>query len=431
MSNPAPDRVAAWLNYGMPRMLLVGLMVLAAGVDVRTRDLGIGGPASNPLEVLVLVAFVLLLADTVIYSRQPARMLEAAWGANPFVCLYFGWAFLAAVIGVLQLPVSIFVFRNLFPAFLLFAYLSFGVRKPADLRWLLLIFLLAALPNIFLGLSQYLFGGPFPVKLNLATAVKMDVDGTFVKTAVSGLFNHPNGLSIFLLPVFLVAFGLVFSRSTKSIWLSLLALGILIAAAILLYLARGKGAWAWGLLGMGVMLAPRWLLSFRRAWIAQIAVVIIGIIGLTWGSLLMGGAFKTMQTRINLWESALYALRDNAFVALFGSGQEAVWNVSGRIADVQYANAHNVFLNQAIYFGIPAMIFYCGIFVWGIRSAQMAFAAAEDPKIRQVARISLGVLMAVAGQYFFEPSAEASGLAAVFLLFVGLAAAAARLGVSK
>jgi O-antigen ligase len=425
---PVTRQVVEWFNYGMPRIFFVGLMVLAAGIDVRTRDLGIGGPASNPLEVMFLLALLLLLLDTVIYKHQPSLMLKATWNANPFVCLYFGWAFLAAVIGLSE---SLFVFRNLFPAFVLFAYLSFGVRKPADLGWLLFIFLLAALPNLLLGLSQYLFGRPFPVRMNEASAVKMDMDGTFVKTLITGLFNHPNAISIFLVPVFLVAFGIVFSRVKKSIWRLLLSLGIMLVAAILLYVTRSKGAWAWSILGIGVILAPSWLLSFRRAWIVQILVLIMGIIGMTLGSLLLGGAFRTMQTRIDLWGTVLHVLKDSAFAALFGNGQEAVWYLSMRLANLTYANAHNVFLNQAVYFGIPAMIFYTGIFVWGIRNAQVAFSTTADQNIRLVARISLAVLMAIAGQYFFEPASESSGLASEFLLFVGLAAGSARLAASK
>ena len=428
MYKPVNKPVVEWFDYGMPRIFFVGLMIFAAGIDVRTRDIGVGGPASNPLEVMFLLALLLLLVDTVIYTRQPSLILKATWNANPFVCLYFGWALGAAVIGLSE---SIFVFRNLFPAFVLFAYLSFSIRKPADLGWLLFVFLLAALPNLLLGLSQYLFGRPFPVRMNVASAVKMDMDGTFVKTLITGFFNHPNGISIFLVPVFLVAFGVVFSRLTKSIWRLLFSFGIMLVAAILLYVARSKGAWGWCLVGIGVLLAPSWLLSIRRAWIAHISVVIIGIIGMTLGSLMLGGAFRTMQTRIDLWRTVLHVLNDSTFVALFGNGQEAVWYLSMRLSNLQYANAHNVFLNQAVYFGIPAMLFYIGIFVWGIRNAQIAFSKADDPNIRLVARISLAVLMAVAGQYFFEPASESSGLASEFLLFVGLAAGASRLAVSK
>ena len=134
LARPLARQIKPWYDYGKPRLWFVGLMILAAGVDVRTRDIGIGGPASNPLEVLMLVAFAVLVADAVIYSRQPARIIESAWHTNRFVVLYFGWAFVAGFVGIYQLsPLSFFVFRNLLPAFVAYAFLTFSVRNSGDL----------------------------------------------------------------------------------------------------------------------------------------------------------------------------------------------------------------------------------------------------------------------------------------------------------
>ncbi|PWF40435.1 O-antigen ligase family protein [Massilia glaciei] len=423
----APANAWQCFEYGKPRLFFVALMVVAAGIDVRTRDIGIGGPASNPLEALLLVAFALLLADAVVFGHQPARMLESAWRSNRFAVLYFGWAGLAGFFGIYQLSsLSFFVFRNLFPAFAAYVFLTFSVRRARDLRLLLTVFLIAAGPNLALGLSQYFFDGPFPVRMNAASAIKMDIDGTLVRSAVAGLFNHPNGLAIFLVPVLLTAFGLAVSRAPTGIRLRLFAGAVLAATMLLLYLSKAKGAWAWSLFGIMVLLAPRVLLAFRHAWVAHLLAVGAGIAALTTASLLIGGAFNTMLTRIELWHAATLAVGNDVFSLLFGSSQEGVWRLSTRMSSLQYTNAHNVFLNQAVYFGLPALVFYAGTFVWAVRSAQRAFAAAADPRVAQCARIALAVLLSMAGQYFFEPAAEASGYALEWLLFVGLAAATLR-----
>jgi hypothetical protein len=417
-----------WFEYGKPRLFLVALMILAAGVDVRTRDIGVGGPASNPLEVFMLAAFGLLVADAVIFSRQPARILASAWQTNHFAVLYFCWTFLAGFVGIYQLTsLSFFVFRNLFPAFVAFAFLTFSTRKPQDLRLLLTVFLIAAGPNLLLGLSQYLFDGPFPVRMNAASAIKMDIDGTLVRSAVAGLFNHPNGLAIFLVPVLLTAFGLSASRAPTSVWLRLFAAAVLVVTALLLYLSKAKGAWAWSIFGFMVLLAPRGLLAFRHAWMVHLLAVGAGIAALTTASLVIGGAFNTMLTRIELWHAAMLAVGNDVFALLFGSSQEGVWRLSARMSSLQYTNAHNVFLNQAVYFGLPALVFYIGTFVWALRSAQRAFALTANPQVAQTARIVMAVLLSMAGQYFFEPAAEASGYALEWLLFVGLAGATFRM----
>ncbi len=417
----------AWPEYGVPRIWLVALFVLAAGVDVRTSDLGIGGPASNPLEVLVFAGLALLLADTVLYQRQPFEILRAGWSSNPFLVGYAIWAAVAGVIGLTKLGLSFFVLRNLFPAFMFFFFMSFSQRQVRDMRFLLIVFLVASLPNIGLGASQYVFHGPFPIKLNAASAVKMDVDGSFVTAAVSGLFNHPNGLSILLLPVFLTATGLAFLRGTRSWPIRTFAAVVTIGAATLLFLTRAKGAWVWGVVGLSILFAPSILLRFRRAWVLHVGTLVLGIAVVTTISLQFVSTTKTMATRIRLWESTWYAIQNSGFSALFGSAQFDVWSASAKLSDLQYANAHNVFLNQVVYFGIPAAALYMGAFVWAVRRAQQAFSAAEDDQMRQVARICLAVQLAVAGQYFFEPAAEASGHALQCFFFMGMAAAAARM----
>lgn len=418
-------------TYGVPRLVLLGAFILAAGVDVRTSDVGVGGPASNPLEVLSFAALLLLFADTVIHRYLPFEILRSAWKSNPLLFLYAGWTLIAGVIGVLKFPLSLFVFRNLFPAYLFAFYLAFCARRPGDLRMVLIVLLVASLPNLLLASSQFFTGGPFPVPMNAASAVKMDVDGSFVRSAVSGLFNHPNGLSIFLLPVFLTALGLALLKGNGSFWLRTFSFFVAVAAAALLYATRAKGAWAWGALGVAFLFAPAQLLAFRRAWVYHVLVVVLLITAMVLASLYLGGAFKTMQTRIYLWESAAYAIANSGFAAVFGSAQQDVWQASAKLADLQYANAHNVFLNQVVYFGIPAALFYSGAFIWAIRKAQLALASSEDTNIRMAARISLATLLAVAGQYFFEPAAEASGLALECFLFMGVACASAQIASAK
>lgn len=414
-------------NYGVPRFLLVCLFVLAAGIDIRTRDLGLGGPASNPLEVMCLVALGFLMADSVVLNRTPLRIAQDSWLANPFLVMYGLWALLAAVTGLVKLGLSFFVFRNLFPAFMFFSLLVYGTRSAKACRILLIVFLIASLPNIALGISQYFFNRPYPMPLNVASALKMDIDGSFVRETVAGLFNHPNGLSVFLMPVFLTAFGLALTPGTPSLRARLCYLFMATISAIVLYLTRAKGAWAWMVFGVLILWLPASMLRLRGAWVGVVVAALSGIAALTLYSLWSGGSLKTMQTRVYLWESAWYALSHDLFVAVFGSGQADVWFASARLADLQYANAHNVFLNQAVYFGIPAMALYLAMFGYAIRNAQHAFYCSTQPQTKQSSRICLAVLPAIAGQYFFEPSAESSGLAVEVFLFMGLSAVCLKL----
>ncbi|MBK6854871.1 MAG: O-antigen ligase family protein [Burkholderiales bacterium] len=418
LAQATPEPLARSL---MPaRLSLVYACLFAAGLDARFQHVVGYGPASNPLELLMVVIFLFLLADTAINKYHPNAVVSSAWRANRFVVMFAMWAMFAAVVGVAFYPQSLFVFRNLLPAFLFFAIAAHAVRSSRDAWLILVVFVVSAVPNVALAVSQLVFGKPYPIPLNLASSVKMDVDGSFVKIAVSGLFNHPNALAVYLVPVFLASFGLVFSRIKLAGWIRLGLLLMLAASAVLLYSTKAKGAWLWGAFGIFVLIWPRALVRSRYSgWLMWLAVVAL-ITATVTASLIQGGVLSTMMTRVLLWQSAFVAMMAEPFVAVFGSGQEVVWYASAQVADLQYANAHNVFLNQAVYFGIPGALLYIGCFVYALRAAHQAYRSSIDAEERRVAHICMAVICAVAGQYFFEPAAESSGLAVEVFLFMAL-----------
>lgn len=429
-SNLNPDSI---ISYGKTRLFLLVLFVLAAGMDFRTKEIGLPGSV-NLLELLSFCSLALLLADAVIYPKQPFEMVKTFWENNSFLLLYAIWAFVAAVIGIVKSPNSMFIVRNLFPAFLFMLLASFSLRSINNIKMLMFVFLIAALPNLLLGLSQFLFNGPFPVAMNIAAAVKMDVDGSFVKSAVSGFYNHPNALSVFLMPVFLVSTRYLFGKLSNSFFNKLILLSIVAMSIAVLYFTKAKGAWMWGIYGVLIMFIPTRFLKVPKSWIFITFLLCLSIASVTLISLELGGSLKTMLTRIYLWNSAWYVFSKDPFVALLGSGQIDVWYASAKLADLQYPNAHNVFINQAVNFGLPAAFFYSAAVVLAIKKAQEAIVLSNDDHVIALSKLCIAALSAISGQYFFEPSAESSGLALELFLFVvsagaleGLAKASKRL----
>jgi hypothetical protein len=405
------------------RLWLVFLCIFAAGLDVRFSHVAGRGPSSNLLELLMVVMFLFLLADTIVNKYHISEMASAAWNSNKYIVCYSIWIFFAAWIGVAYYPLSLFVLRNIFPAVVFFCFVSHAIRKPGDLSLVMAVFVISAIPNVFLGLCQLVFGKPYIIPLNLASSVKMDVDGSIVKIAVSGLFNHPNALSVYLLPAFLTALGLAFSRMKIAIALRFCLFMFVGATAALLYATKAKGSWLWVAFGVFVLLWPRFIVKSRYGAALMGASVVAIISTAVTVSLIQGGALSTMLTRVLLWKSAMFAMVSEPFIAIFGSGQAAVWYASAKIADLQYDNAHNVFLNQAVYFGIPAALLYVACFAYAVREAHRSFRNSDDVTVRTAAHICMAVLCAMAGQYFFEPAAESSGLAVEAFLFMALAGA--------
>ncbi|MCX7124141.1 MAG: hypothetical protein NTU49_00015, partial [Gammaproteobacteria bacterium] len=209
---------------------ILPLFILAAGLDVRLSDLGARGPNVNLLELISVLGLLKLLLDALVMPKQFPIMLGNLWRGQPFVVGYYAWIFLAALIGLSVYPKSIFIVRNIFPAFIFAYFFVSNVKTTKDLKFLLVVYCLSTLPNMILGVSQYLFGTPYLVILNMASAVKMDLDGSFVRNVAGGLYTHPNGLSIFMMPVVVAAFSQTFRTGSKFIYKILYFLMFLMSA---------------------------------------------------------------------------------------------------------------------------------------------------------------------------------------------------------
>lgn len=408
-----------------PALVILGL--LAAGLDFRLKDLRFSGPNTNALELLLLFSLLILLADLVVNRKQLGQLLSAAWRANASLIIYFAWGLVAGLIGLTWLPLSIFVWRNMVPALMLFILTVVAIENAQDVRRLLYWYLLSALPNELISIPQRLFGKPFPVKMNAATAMKMDVDGSFITSAVSGFFNHPNALSVFLIPVCVVSAGLFFKDREAGLAGRTFSLLSLVLSLGVLWLTHAKGAWAWTAFGFGLLMLPSGVLKRRGTWLVLVALTCALIAALVWISLHLGGSLQTMLTRVLLWKSALSALAHDPAMLLFGGAQEAVWFASAKMADLQYANAHNTYLNQAVNFGLPGAVFYILMILSGVRGATNSIRAPATKGAKDTSQIIMIAILGIAGEYFFEPAADSSGQVATLCFFLALAAAMYRL----
>lgn len=432
MMNPyvAYSPTQAQASAVIARPGLVIMAILAAGLDFRLKDMGLKGPNSNALELTVLISSLVLLADTTINPRQPSQLLGTAWRANRWLLLYFAWAFVAALIGLLNLGPSLFIWRNILPALVLFVLASAALDSHKRILGAMFWFILASLPNTLLAISQRLFNKPFPVKLNVASALKMDVDGRLISAAVSGLFNHPNALSVFLIPAVLLAFGLTVKRTGLHPAARFVSAAILLLGLAALGFTHAKGAWAWTAFGVGLMLLPARWLKFKHAWLALATLTVAAVVALTGISLYIGGSLQTMLTRVLLWKSAAHALWADPFAFIFGSAQDAVWYASARLADLQYANAHNTYLNQMVNFGLPALVLYLAGLVAAIRAGGQALRSATSPELANLSQMVLVTMLAIAGENFFEPASDASSPVTTVCLFMAILYALRKAGVT-
>ena len=197
--------------------------------------------------------------------------------------------------------------QGLFPALVLYGLIFLTIRTHRRVVCLLLANLAGALVNIGLAMSQIATGGPRPIPLSQNIEAKQDLAGNLVEQAPTGLFNHPNGLAIFLLPVALFLLVAAWPGLKQPRRVRFAMLGLLVVTLFILKMGYVKGVYAWLGAGVAFLALPRRIDPWRLA--IAIAMVVIGIVVITWLSIhaFVEGEviFGTVLTRIELWLAAV------------------------------------------------------------------------------------------------------------------------------
>ncbi len=138
-------------------------------------------------------------------------------------------------------------------------------------------------------------------------------------------------------------------------------------------------------------------------------------------------SLKTIFTRIQLWETALYSLSTNPQYFVFGAAQQKVLSLStyftyGRFS---YPNSHNAILNQAVYYGVPILLVYLALIV---KSTRLLNFAINTPNTlancnKGFSYFLLITIFSILGAYMLEPASEGVLQQAQFFMLVGLALA--------
>jgi hypothetical protein len=383
-------------------------LAFAATIPIRIRV----GLNWNISDFIALPAGACLLIEA---ARSPlvGDRLRALYRANRVVFWYFAWATIAAVFGLVRSDDSLRTWLYLVPGFVLYALVGLTADRPSRIRAVLVASLAGTSCHLALGLAQGLFGGPYLLKVSNITEAKLGLGGDVLAHAPVGLFAHPNALGVFLLPVTLFLVVLVLARGRYRPIL----FAILLVDASVLALAQVKGVLAFLALGIALLLVPRPLERWRFALSLTAPVLsIAALVGFAiWRFLDGHSEMGTMVARLELSHQAILVLMTDTFTQVFGNGYPLF--AKGKFFSVGYPDAHNAWLNQALGFGLVALVLYLGAFatsLWML-CRKLATGWNADRPLVLAAVTSLAVLL---GEQFFEPvDRDVAAVAHLFLLF--------------
>jgi len=391
---------------------LTWMAVLVAMLDYRFFAKAPGVPSITLLQLVSLMLLFALGMQAI--TKRRVRRVEILVHEGRWVVMYFLWAGIAALWGILHSNYqSAAYLEDLLPSLVLFVLVILSVHSRSDLYGLLTAYKIGMSIELLIGASQVLSGEPRFVPLNEGSQWKTDLLGTIVaapERLPTGLFTHPNGYALFLIPfAFMLITGIIYQPRLNA-GRRLVNMGLLLLMGLVLWRAYSKGAYAWILLGMVLVMLPSALPRFRLSlgWL----ILLGGIIGLTVFSLQEG--IGTMLSRYGLWQAA-FAVFKNPLVLMLGNGNDAMLIQSTQFSNMYYPSSHNTFLDQVIVFGLPALLIYGVIAINAIRDSAR-ISTSLRPEERGIGIFLNAGLVALLGSFFFEPALFGTMLQAQFFL---------------
>ncbi|MBM5572350.1 MULTISPECIES: O-antigen ligase family protein [Deefgea] len=403
-----PKSKASFLNY-----FLVTAMFFMA-VDLRVFSGFSGFVSFTVLELLIYVGcayiFLSLVANPYSYWQRIKNSLQAARPLIIFLVFATIATFLALLSGRID---GLQLFKDLLPSILLALILVFAVDDINQLKKLTIIFVLVGFVSALLGVSQGLLGGPYPFPVDISSLGKMGLDGKVLTGNVAiGFFRHPNGLGVYLVPIFVGFFVALFSDLT--VVKKIFCFFSLLLVCIVFYYAQVKGAFAWSLIGGLSGLAILKFGDKLSIWILALFPGIIFII--VYASLTSNEqTLSTMQTRYQLWQAAMYVFSRFDLNFFVGSLREEMYTATNyfTMGRFPYPNAHNAYLNIVINYGVLALLAYVFMIVHVVKSCPSI-----SPNMSIYNAAYKGAFLGLLGQNFFEPTAEGVLVQSQFYILV-------------
>jgi len=396
-------------------------LVFATTIDYRFFA-GISGiPSITLTEIIAYFMVMLYIGRALFYQPLLKEEFALQYRANRPLFWYFSWAIAAGFAGMAfrSSPEVLKVFKNLLPSFIVYYFVTLYCKDTIRVNGLIITYLTGIFVNILLGLSQYVSDWPRPVLLTEGASEKMDFAGNVISKMATGLFNHPNGLAMLLLPATILLVAMLVTEKDKSFIRSFLLSTYLILLIVVLKATYAKGVFVWTIIGSTLLFLPQRLARWRFA--VGLFTLVAGIAGITYYSfhqaVTEGGAFGTILTRMMLWTTALEVIRTDNYIKVFGNGFKAMDIASAEMVNWQYPNAHNGILNQILFYGIPAFILYIIMYVKALKDIAGALIKTSDDT-KTLCIFIYSALIALCGEYFFEPANDGVVLQShLFLLY--------------
>jgi hypothetical protein len=380
------------------------LVLLSAFADIR---FSIGGGRILTLSPFELTSYILFVLAVFYLFVSYDKVIPDLKNKLPQKCLLFycAWCSLVALFFIRDPKKIVFMdLKKLLPSVFVFLVISIAFHKKAEIKLLLKAWLAVGFVNSFLAISQFLTNGPYPIKLSDNALDKIDITGDVTGKLVTGFFNHPNQFAQIIIPYFVVLTLICFNqrKSFKSSFLMPFIFSVFFG--FILFISKAKGAILWSLLGiaLGASIVKWPRLRSIKFFVSTLFITILAIncFAIYFVDRLEISALRTLFCRIEFIIVSYNIFIDHPVHALLGGGINFWEEYSSIFATWDFFNAHNVYLNQILMYGLVGFvllsIYVLVVIKGGFDHVSSAGAYSTSPYI--------GAVYALIGNYFFEPS---------------------------
>jgi hypothetical protein len=403
-------------EYSIARMRKVSFLFLCCLVLFACNDIrvSIGGKGVFTLSLFELSAYLLLLTMCMFVlpigsSHQFKKQHDLIFDSpTKWLTFYLLWTLFAAAFYSGDKTHTIQMdFKYLVPSAIAYIGLLLLADDRRTTHLIHITWFTAGLINAAVALSQYFFEFPYFIRYSDEAAGKLDLlTGEVARPLVIGLGSSSNMLAQIVMPWFIVATVVWLTKKNLVTINSLLWLLLSILFGFVLFTTHSKGALLWSTAGIGVGVAmTKWNKLRSSLWLVLLVVAIVAAInGLAahGSEPSPGKTFETMQSRIDFIIACWHLLIAHPLNAIIGGGLKYWDQYAYRWATWQFYDAHNVYLNQILMYGLIGVFLFSGFILSCIRRGLRKLDYVEEGLLSPFPYI--GAVFGMIGEYWFEPS---------------------------
>ena|SRR3989338_10700017 len=313
------------------------------------------------LEGMIAAVFIVWMIRG---RREDIRDIKDIKYLISFIALFLVAATIAIFTGP-ELQAAAGIWKAYFLEPILFLIVIISTLKKEDMKNVFMVFALSALIMSILAIYQKITG-------NLIDNLFWADEAT---RRVTGVFNYPNALALYLAPAVVMLAGYFVKRFTclaerksrrANILYNFFFSLTVIAGFLAIYFTKSKGALA-GILA-GLVFYALFYKNYRKYFlVALIAAVAFVSFLISSGRLDLKGAASveggdSISTRIEMWNEAWQMLREKPLLGAGLSGyQKAVAHYHSKKYIEIYLYPHNIFLNFWSEVGLLGLLGFLGV----------------------------------------------------------------------